>query len=137
MKSLDEMKKELELKPIHKMFLTNTGSMTQALEALFGKIVIKEEIQRVIKAEAPLNQRVVRLFGEKTLVHATSFSPLSRLEKKFREDIMKTNIPIGKIMEMHSMESRREILGFDWFRAGTDFGNVFEVSRDRKYSHII
>jgi beta-ribofuranosylaminobenzene 5'-phosphate synthase len=78
----------------------------------------------------PLNQRVVRLFGEKTLVHATSFSPLSRLEKKFREDIMKTNIPIGKIMEMHSMESRREILGFDWFRAGTDFGNVFEVSRD-------
>ena len=142
MKTLEEMKNKLNLAPMHLMLLANTGSMTALLEAIFGKVSIETLIQRVTDADEgvarlldiregePVNHRVVKLVGRRVLVHATSYAPFSRLKKSFKEDIMRRDIPIGMIMARHSMESRREILGFDWLKAGSEFSNVFNVSPD-------
>jgi chorismate-pyruvate lyase len=42
-------------------------------------------------------------------VKAISFTPLKRLQDSFRDDLMRADIPIGKIMRKHSIEARREI----------------------------
>jgi beta-ribofuranosylaminobenzene 5'-phosphate synthase len=142
MKTLEEMERELSLDPVHRMLLANTGSMTALLEALFGSVSIETETQEVTEVDAEIaetldinrgetvNYRVVRLAGKRVLVHATSYAPLSRLEDSFREDMMRRDIPIGNILAMHELESRREILGFDWFRAETDFAEVFNLRID-------
>lgn len=143
MKTLSEMKRELELTPIQIMLLANTGSMTVLLEALFGRVRVETESQEVVKADATaseklqiplgeaINHRVVRLATEgRVLVYATSIAPLSRLIPRFKESIMKRDIPIGQIMENHCFESRREILGYDWQTAGKLFAEIFSTAED-------
>lgn len=139
MKALEEMERELTLDPVHKMLFVNTGSMTTLLEALFGKIKIETETQKLIEAGTEItgvldiekgeavNYRAVRLVGKRVLVHATSYTPLSRLKESFKEDMMRRDLPIGKILAKHNLESRREILGFDWLRAEKRFAEVFDV----------
>ncbi|MFQ5800931.1 MAG: chorismate--pyruvate lyase family protein [Candidatus Hydrothermarchaeales archaeon] len=142
MKALEEMERELALGSVHRMLLANTGSMTALLEALFGKIRIETETQKVIEAGTEIarildieegeavNYRAVRLVGKRVLVHATSYTPLSRLEESFKEDLMRKDTPIGKILAKHNLESRREILGFGWLKAGERFAEVFDIPSD-------
>ena len=153
MKSLEELDFELNLSPTNKVLLANTGSMTALLEALFGPVSIETVLQEITKAKPdiaavlkipvnePINHRVVKIIAEKTIVYATSFAPLSALSKDIREDIVKRDEPIGKIMEKHSMESRRELLGFDWLKADAAFAEIFGFLVDsillkRKYNII-
>ncbi|MFV2041388.1 MAG: chorismate pyruvate-lyase family protein [Candidatus Hydrothermarchaeales archaeon] len=143
MKTLSELKDELELTPVQIMLLANTGSMTVLLEALFGSVHVETVTQRVARADqnaseklqiplgAAVNHRIVRLVAdERVLVYAESFAPLSRLEEGFKEDIMKRDIPIGGIMEEHCIESRREILGYEFLRAGDEFAEIFSAPAD-------
>jgi beta-ribofuranosylaminobenzene 5'-phosphate synthase len=143
MKTLSEMKKELDLTPLQIMLLANTGSMTVLLEALFGRVRVETESQEVVSADQAaseklriavgevVNRRVVQLVAyERALVHAESIAPLSRLNPGFKESIMKRDIPIGRIMENHNIESRREILGYDWQTAGTLFAEIFSTAED-------
>lgn len=131
MKSLDMLKKELHLTPIHIMLLANTGSMTDLLTALFGRIGIttrhqelvdaKEDTARLLEVEPgePLNHRIVSLTAKgREIVKATSYAPLSRLEEDFKDDIMKKDQPIGRILKKHRMETRREIIGYNWVEEG-------------------
>jgi chorismate-pyruvate lyase len=153
MKTLEDMEEELELTPTLKMLLANTGSMTALLEALFGEIRIETETQEERAAGPELvklleinegdvvNYRVVRLVANRPLVHATSYAPLSRLDKRFKDDILRRDSPIGRIIEKHSIESLRLILGYDWFRAGPDLAALFDLNPDsimlkRKYNII-
>jgi beta-ribofuranosylaminobenzene 5'-phosphate synthase len=155
MKTLSEMKDELELTPIQIMLLANTGSMTVLLEALFGSVVVETQFQQVVEADQDaseklhiprgeaINHRIVRLVTrERALVHAESIAPISRLKPEFKEDIMKRNSPIGRIMEKHRIESRREVLGYDWMRAGDKFAKIFSapvaiILLKRNYNIII
>jgi chorismate-pyruvate lyase len=144
MKTLEEMREELDLSPIQLILLSNTGSMTSLLEGLFGKIRVETEFQKVVKSTAetaqlldvevgtPVNHRVVRLTGlnGRCYVHATSFSPISRLKESFKSDIMRMDQPIGQILLDHSIESRREILGYDWEKAGKKFEEIFQVPEE-------
>ena len=143
MKTLGELKDELELSPVQTMLLANTGSMTVLLEALFGPVSVQTESQKILDADSEtarvleisegeaVNRRIVRLVaGERVLVHATSVAPLSRLNPEFKEDIMKRDIPIGRIMEAHRIESRREILGYDWQTAKARFAEIFSKPMD-------
>jgi beta-ribofuranosylaminobenzene 5'-phosphate synthase len=136
------MEEELELTPTLKMLLANTGSMTVLLEALFGEIKIETEMQEEttagpelvklldIKEGDVVNHRVVRLLANRPLVRAASYAPLSRLNEKVKDDILKKDIPIGRIMEKHSIESLRLILGYDWFQAGPALATMFELNPD-------
>ncbi|RMF91549.1 MAG: DUF98 domain-containing protein [Methanobacteriota archaeon] len=140
MKTLGELERETALHPVHKLLLANTGSMTALLEALFGEIGVEAESQGVVVADektarmlrvgagAKVNRRLVRLTGGgRVLVHATSYAPLSRLKGGFRADMMGLDVPIGRILAKHRLESRREILGFDLLGADKGFSGVFGV----------
>ncbi len=153
--SLKELEKQISLSPIERILLTTDGSITTVLDALVGEeIEVETEVQKVISADAELvmelgvredaevNYRVVDLkSSEATLVHAVSYSPIERLAKEFKDDIMKKDMPIGRIMSSLNIESRREIMGFEVVdgdqelcgRFGLPSGSVF---LKRKY-HVI
>ncbi len=65
--------------------------------------------------------------GGRILVHATSYAPISRLKSGFKDDIMKKDIPIGKILSKHDLETRRHILGFDWLNANDKQQQIFSI----------
>ena len=114
-----------KLTPQQKALLATDGSSTSLLEA-FANTRIKilgAEKQRIVEADEhiarelrvnageELNKRCVLLSaGDRVLVYAESHTPLSRLNADIREDILGTDMPIGKILKKHKIESRREIL---------------------------
>jgi len=115
----------LNLSKAQRLLLVADGSVTTLLEVLTGKpIVVTTLLQQVVKADAErasaldvaegdhLNYRVVVLKNyddEQPLIYAESYTPIARLQKEFRHDLMKADIPIGRIMTQRKIESRREI----------------------------
>ena len=47
--------------------------------------------------------------AKEPLIYAISIIPVDRLKKDFKEDLIRANIPIGRILRKHDIESRREI----------------------------
>ncbi|MFN3383547.1 MAG: chorismate pyruvate-lyase family protein [Archaeoglobaceae archaeon] len=108
---------------LHRILLTTDGSITSIIEAVTQSQVIVETVtQRVVKADREVaerlgiregddvNYRVVYLKSKGIIyAKAVSFTPLRRLANGFREDLMRADIPIGKIMKKHRIEARREI----------------------------
>jgi beta-ribofuranosylaminobenzene 5'-phosphate synthase len=115
------------LSPLQKVLLGTDGSVTRLLELATGAPVeIRTIHQEVIPADRrcadrlactegePVNHRVVDLLNSRTgdlLIHAVSDTPLSRLSPGIRDDLMRADIPIGRILREHQIESRREITG--------------------------
>jgi beta-ribofuranosylaminobenzene 5'-phosphate synthase len=115
------------LSPLQKVLLGTDGSVTRLLELATGAPVeIRTIRQEVIPADRscaerldcregePVNHRVVDLLNSCTgdlLIHAVSDTPLSRLSPGIRDDLMRADIPIGRILREHRIESRREITG--------------------------
>ncbi len=140
---LEEFAREVKLSPLHRILLTTDGSITRILEALEGCTVDVEtvlqkvvratpEIAEVLQIEAgeEVNHRVVNLRScRRTLVRATSYAPLSRLEPEFREAVMRADKPIGRIMAELELESRREILGFSAISASAELARVFGIAQ--------
>jgi len=62
-----------------------------------------------IKVGDPVNYRVVVIQRDEPLIHAVSLIPVDRLDNDFREDLIRADIPIGRILKKHQIESRREI----------------------------
>jgi beta-ribofuranosylaminobenzene 5'-phosphate synthase len=107
------------------VLLLTDGSVTTLLEAISGSdVCVKTISQNVVPASGPVaalleigpgdpvNHRIVELVNCRTgeiLIYAVSHTPLERLEPGFREDLMRADIPIGKILKKHHIESRREI----------------------------
>ncbi len=108
---------------IHRILMSTDGSITAIIEAVTQKKVEVETLeQKVVRADKELaellevnegdevNYRVVYLKADGEIyAKAISFTPLKRLEDRFKEDLMKADIPIGKIMKKHNIEARREI----------------------------
>jgi beta-ribofuranosylaminobenzene 5'-phosphate synthase len=115
------------ISPIQKVLLGTDGSVTRILELATGAPVeIRTLHQEVVPADRscadrldcregePVNHRVVDLLNTCTgevLIHAVSDTPLSRLTPGIRDDLMRADIPIGRILLDHQIESRREITG--------------------------
>ncbi len=107
------------------VLLLTDGSVTTLLEAISGaEVCVKTISQNVMPAGMPVaelleiqpgdpvNHRIVELVNCTTgeiLIYAISHTPLERLERGFRDDLMRADIPIGKILKKHRIESRREI----------------------------
>ncbi|WP_457590656.1 chorismate pyruvate-lyase family protein [Geoglobus sp.] len=124
------------MNPILRILERTDGSVTTIIEALTGeKVEIKTIEQKVIEADREsarileidegeeVNYRVVEIVSAgEVFARAISITPLSRLDERFRDDLMKADIPIGRIIRKHKLEVRREIL---WSRIGTceDLGN--------------
>lgn len=133
------------LSPVQKILLGTDGSVTQLLEAITGhRVTIRTLVQEVVPADGvtaerlnilvggPVNHRVVELRdaerGE-VLICAVSQTPLSRLSPEFKEDLMKADIPIGKIIARHRIEARREILNAGVAPADEAAGKIFSIFR--------
>jgi beta-ribofuranosylaminobenzene 5'-phosphate synthase len=145
--SLDEIERNVgHLSPFQKFLLGTDGSVTQLLEAVTGHpVTITTIVQEVVPADAvvagrlsirtgeSVNHRVVELKDAVTgavLIHAVSETPLSRLPPEFRDDLMKADIPIGKIISRHRIEARREILTASVTPADDTTGPLFSVCRN-------
>lgn len=104
--------------------LATDGSLTHLLEVLFGKEVsVRAVEQEVVGADehaaailslptgASINRRrVVLSAGDTPLVWALSLSALERMPPSLREGVARAELPIGKILKQHNIESRRELL---------------------------
>ncbi|WAI02182.1 beta-ribofuranosylaminobenzene 5'-phosphate synthase [Methanogenium organophilum] len=133
------------LSPMQKILLGTDGSVTALLEnALDCEVTVHTISQEVVPADKhaavsleipegePVNHRIVTLNeGEdgKVLLYAASDTPLSRLAPSFKDDLMRADIPIGRIMRMHQIESRRELDDVRVCRAGTRVSGILGTFR--------
>lgn len=121
------------------------GSVTQLLEVLTGKSVKVETIsQGVIKATKEIarlldietgedvNDRLVTLKVDGIVyVLAKSLSPINRIPEAVRADLMRADIPIGRILREHKLETRRDILNMEIVHRDF-FGELPVLSREYK-----
>lgn len=121
------------------------GSVTQLLEVLTGKGVEVETIsQHVIKAAPEIaklldietgddvNDRLVTLKVDDIIyVLAKSLTPINRIPHGVREDLLRANIPIGRILREHRLETRRDILKMEIVHRDF-FGDLPVLSREYK-----
>ncbi len=121
------------------------GSVTQLLEVLTGKTVkVKTLEQSVIKATPEtaklleikvgdeVNKRIVTLnVNNVVYALASSLAPVKRMPKGMREELMKADIPIGRILREHRLETRRDILNIKMVRSNF-FGSMPVLSREYK-----
>ena len=131
------------LSPVQKILLGTDGSVTQLLESITGsEIAVKTRVQEIIPADPivaerlgvdtgePVNYRIVDLVDAATgqvLIHACSHTPVARLSPDFKDDLMKADIPIGRIIKRHRIEARREILNARVSPATSEAGDVFSI----------
>lgn len=119
------------------------GSVTQLLEVLTGETVeVKTLEQSVIKATPDIaelldietgdevNSRLVTLnVGDTVYALAKSLAPIKRMPQAMRNDLMKADIPIGRILREHKLETRRDILDMKIVQRDF-FGDVPVLSRE-------
>ncbi len=133
------------LSPMQKVLIGTDGSVTNLLEMATGHpVTITTRVQDIIAADAgtaaaleiepgdEVNYRIVELKDSvtgKVLIYAVSRTPLRRLAPEFRQDLMRADIPIGRILRRHRIESRREITDARIVPAGTDLARTFGVHR--------
>lgn len=134
------------LSPVQKILLGTDGSVTQLLEVITGKqVIITTRVQEIISADHEIarkleisagnkvNHRIVEIkngdSGE-VLIYAISYTPVDRLQPEFRNDLIRADIPIGKIIKKHQIEARREILSVDVRPALKETAGLFRMFRD-------
>jgi len=119
------------------------GSVTLLLELLTGKAVsVRTLEQSVVKATPEIaklleidsgdevNSRLVTLSADGMVyVLAKSLSAIKRMPQEVRSDLMRADIPIGKILREHKLETRRDILKIEMVRSEF-FGDVPVLSRE-------
>ncbi|MDD1679839.1 MAG: chorismate pyruvate-lyase family protein [Methanomicrobiales archaeon] len=155
---LDSLERKVgPLSPIQRILLGTDGSMTGLLEIVTrGPVDITTRVQEIVSADdatarllevergEDVNYRVVELrsrLSGTALIYAISHTPLSRLDPAFRSDLMKADIPIGKILRSHHIESRREILDLSVQPADGELSAVFGICAGEpvltRHYHII
>jgi len=119
------------------------GSVTLLLELLTGKSVeVKTLEQKVIRATPKIadlleieagdevNDRLVSLSSGNTVyAMARSLAPIKRMPEAVRNDLMRADIPIGRILRDHRLETRRDILKMGIISSGF-FGDIPVLSRE-------
>lgn len=110
-----------KLSSAQKILLTTDGSVTAILDVLKGHVDITTLVQEFVPADKAMaenldieegetvNYRVVIIRSSQPLIYAVSLVPLKRLDNDFKEDLIRADIPIGRILKKHDIESRREI----------------------------
>jgi chorismate-pyruvate lyase len=105
-----------------KILLTTDGSITAILDVLYGKINLDTLDQHFGNANAQqaqlvnvnegdeINFREVIMHKEDNpLIYAISHVPLNRCSEEICSDLLRADIPIGRILKNYHIESRREV----------------------------
>ncbi|OEC84451.1 MULTISPECIES: chorismate lyase [Methanobacterium] len=117
------------LSSAQKILLATDGSVTTILDVLKGHINVETLVQEFKEADDAqsqdlginkgdtINYRTVVMSHkpEEPLIHAISLTPVDKLTNNFKEDLLKADIPIGRILRKYNIESRREVthIGFE------------------------
>lgn len=122
---INELEKKIgNLSSAQKILLATDGSITTILDVLKGPIEVKTLIQEFqesddesardlgIKKGDIINYRAVIMShkSEEPLIHAISLAPVKKLDNNFKEDLLRADIPIGRILKKYNIESRREVI---------------------------
>jgi chorismate-pyruvate lyase len=119
------------------------GSVTLLLELLTGKTVKVVTLeQKIIKATHDIarlleidvgddvNSRLVTLNADGTAyVLAKSLAAVKRMPPAVSSDLMRADIPIGRILREHKLETRRDILKME-IVSRDFFGDIPVLSRE-------
>lgn len=126
-----------KLSSAEKILLSTDGSVTTILDVLKGHVNINTLEQKFIPANKQtaeylnitpgetVNYRVVIIGTEEPLIHAVSFIPVKRLNNDFKEDLIRADMPIGRILKKHNIESRREIKSLEAEAANPELSEIF------------
>ncbi len=133
-------KKVGKLSSAQKILLTTDGSVTAILDVLKGPVDINTLKQEFIPANNEMaknlnikegdtvNYRVVIIkTPQEPLIYATSLVPINRLNQNIKEDLIRADIPIGRILKNHNIESRREIKSVFVEEADKELKNIFRT----------
>ena len=105
-----------------KILLTTDGSITVILDVLYGKITLStieqhfetstSKTSKLINVDegVQINYREVIMHkNDENLIYALSYIPLERLTDEICCDLVRADIPIGRILKNYKIECRREI----------------------------
>ncbi|AKB24064.1 hypothetical protein MSMTP_0595 [Methanosarcina sp. MTP4] len=144
-----EKLKSLEIPTCLRVCCGTDGSVTFLLEIMTRQPVeVRTESQHIIKADremaallgveegSEVNDRKVRLYaGGTVFVHARSLSPLERMPGTMREQLMSADIPIGRILRSHALETRRDMAELEILESEPTFDGIPVLSRTYKIVH--
>jgi chorismate-pyruvate lyase len=133
-----------KLSPFQKILLIADGTLTNILEAFLnepiGVLKLSEEIVSIttdilpleIKAGTEVLERQILLQGKtsrRNWLYADSIIVLERVEEKFREKLIESHTPIGKLWREHKTETFKEIVIYALEQAG-DLADYFDIKRE-------
>lgn len=111
-------------------------------------VTVKTESQYIVKADKDLaallgveegsevNDRTVKLYaGDTVFVHARSLSPLERMPQTMRDQLMRADIPIGRILRNHNLETRRDMVELAILEGEPTFDGIPVLSRTYNIVH--
>lgn len=130
---INELARRYPLRNEEKMLLGTDGSVTNLLEILFNREVTVETItQRIV--DCVNYRRVILKIEDTPLIYATSKIPLRNIEDKtlrdsIKRDLLSADIPIGKILKMHNLETRREIVDISCREVGEPVRRYLNTER--------
>ncbi len=144
-----EKLKSFEIPTCLRVCCGTDGSVTFLLEIMTRKsVIVTTESQYTIKADrataallgveegSEINDRVVRLSaGDTVFVQARSLSPLERMPETMREQLMRADIPIGRILRSHNLETRRDMGELEILEGESTFNGIPILSRSYKIVH--
>ena len=144
-----EKLKSFEIPTCLRVCCGTDGSVTFLLEIMTRKPVnVTTESQYTIKADktiaallgveegSEVNDRIVRLSaGNTTFVYARSLSPLDRMPDTMKEQLMRADIPIGRILRSHNLETRRDMAELEILEGESTFDGIPVLSRSYKIVH--
>lgn len=137
------------LSAFQRILLTTDGTLTEILEAyLFEPIQIVKLSEEIIlttqdipplglKSGSEVIERKVLLQGKisrKNFIYAESLLVHERLEPKFRDELLKSKIPMGRLWLEHKIETFKEIIDSSQ-QLAENLSNYFKIpTEDRMLS---
>jgi chorismate-pyruvate lyase len=145
---LDKLK-QFDLPTTLRICAGTDGSVTYLLEVMtLNKVEVMTKCQKVITATdkiakllmimpgEPVNHREVMLQVQGiAYVLACSLAPVSTMPQGIKDDLMKADIPIGRILREHKLEIRRDILNIEIKSGETIFNDIQVLSREYVIIH--
>ena len=126
-----------------KILLTTDGSITAILDVLYGKInlftidqhfgIADENHAKLVNVNAgdEINFREVIMHkGGRPLIYAISHVPLGRCSDEICSDLLRADIPIGRILKNYKIESRREVNNIFIEKPDEKLQDLFKTDED-------
>lgn len=120
------------LDPLQRVLLVTDGTLTEILEANFFErislVKISQEVTSATASHALLDprpgeaviERKILLQGERShrnYAYAESLIAVDRLSRSFRDELLNSSTPLGRLWLEHKLETFKELAEVRWQRA--------------------